>query len=125
MGMCLCVYVCGHPEVLTPIIWLHVTLSIIVTSDGMLLTGNQFQVTLREVQGASRQQLEAAAAALKQGGFINYYGLQRFGSGSVPTHRYTPFCNPTHRFSNLFSNPTYRSVTLQDSNPIHRLVTLQ
>ena len=32
--------------------------------------------------------IEAAAAALKQGGFINYYGLQRFGSGSVPTHRW-------------------------------------
>jgi len=49
--------------------------------------GNQFQITLREVQGASKEQIEAAAAALKQGGFINYYGLQRFGSGSVPTHR--------------------------------------
>ena len=52
------------------------------------MTGNHFQVILREVQGASRLDMEAAAAALKEGGFINYYGLQRFGSGSVPTHRY-------------------------------------
>lgn len=51
------------------------------------LKGNQFQVILREVQGASREQLEVAAAALKAHGFINFYGLQRFGSGSVPTHR--------------------------------------
>ena len=49
--------------------------------------GNQFQITLREVTGASNEQIEAAAAALKQSGFINYYGLQRFGSGSVPTHK--------------------------------------
>ncbi|KAL0052217.1 hypothetical protein WJX82_010083 [Trebouxia sp. C0006] len=51
------------------------------------LQGNQFQITLREVKGATREQVEAAAAALKEGGFINYYGLQRFGSGSVPTHK--------------------------------------
>lgn len=50
--------------------------------------GNQFQITLREVTGASNEQIEAAAAALKRSGFINYYGLQRFGSGSVPTHKY-------------------------------------
>ena len=49
--------------------------------------GNQFQITLRELKGATRTQVEAAAAALKEGGFINYYGLQRFGSGSVPTHK--------------------------------------
>ncbi|KAL0027136.1 hypothetical protein WJX79_009492 [Trebouxia sp. C0005] len=51
------------------------------------LQGNQFQITLRELKGATREQVEAAAAALKEGGFINYYGLQRFGSGSVPTHK--------------------------------------
>lgn len=49
--------------------------------------GNQFRITLREVTGASREQIEAAAAALKKSGFINYYGLQRFGNGSVPTHK--------------------------------------
>ncbi|DBB03074.1 TPA: hypothetical protein ACH3X1_013389 [Trebouxia sp. C0004] len=51
------------------------------------LQGNQFQITLRELKAATRYQIEAAAAALKEGGFINYYGLQRFGSGSVPTHK--------------------------------------
>ena len=53
----------------------------------VLHAGNQFQITLREVRGAAREQIEAAAIALKEGGFINYYGLQRFGSGSVPTHK--------------------------------------
>jgi tRNA pseudouridine13 synthase len=52
-----------------------------------LHAGNQFQITLRELKEATREQIEAAAAALKEGGFINYYGLQRFGSGSVPTHK--------------------------------------
>ena len=53
-----------------------------------LSAGNEFQITLREVQGATKKQIEAAAATLKDGGYINYFGLQRFGSGSVPTHKY-------------------------------------
>ena len=31
-----------------------------------------------------------AAQAVGQQGFINFYGLQRFGSGGVPTHRHAP-----------------------------------
>ena len=31
--------------------------------------------------------IEAAAAALKKQGFINYFGLQRFGTSAVPTHQ--------------------------------------
>ena len=50
-------------------------------------TGNEFQITLREVQGATRDEVGAAVEALKEQGFINYYGLQRFGSGSSPTHK--------------------------------------
>ena len=49
---------------------------------------------LRNVQASSAgstAEAEAAVAtaaeALRRSGFINYYGLQRFGSGAVPTHK--------------------------------------
>ena len=29
---------------------------------------------------------EEAVNALKQSGFINYFGMQRFGTAAVPTH---------------------------------------
>ena len=37
--------------------------------------------------GEAEAAVAAAAEALRRSGFINYYGLQRFGSGAVPTHR--------------------------------------
>ncbi|XP_028549259.1 multisubstrate pseudouridine synthase 7 [Dendrobium catenatum] len=50
------------------------------------LLGNRFTITLRGVVAASVDTINAAADGLGRSGFINYYGLQRFGSGSVPTH---------------------------------------
>ncbi|XP_020582428.1 multisubstrate pseudouridine synthase 7 isoform X2 [Phalaenopsis equestris] len=50
------------------------------------LLGNRFTITLRDVVADSEDAIKAAAEGLKRSGFINYYGLQRFGSGSVPTH---------------------------------------
>eukprot|EP01025_Chloroclados_australasicus_P016467 TRINITY_DN1827_c0_g1_i2.p1 TRINITY_DN1827_c0_g1~~TRINITY_DN1827_c0_g1_i2.p1 ORF type:complete len:636 (-),score=73.90 TRINITY_DN1827_c0_g1_i2:738-2579(-) len=47
------------------------------------LTGNQFQIILREVQGDPVQ----ACQNVKQKGFINYFGLQRFGSAENSTHK--------------------------------------
>jgi hypothetical protein len=32
-------------------------------------------------------QIAAACESLKQRGFINYFGLQRFGTGGSPTHK--------------------------------------
>ncbi|XP_027163994.1 multisubstrate pseudouridine synthase 7 [Coffea eugenioides] len=58
-------------------------------NDGLLLGqlhGNRFTVTLRGVVAESEAVIEASANALGKLGFINYFGLQRFGSGSVPTH---------------------------------------
>ncbi|KAG8225011.1 hypothetical protein J437_LFUL006022 [Ladona fulva] len=49
------------------------------------LRGNRFRIVLRNVT-ASDDDVEEAASTLKERGFINYYGLQRFGSTSVPTH---------------------------------------
>ncbi|GLG99484.1 Pseudouridylate synthase 7 homolog-like Protein [Gryllus bimaculatus] len=50
------------------------------------LKGNRFRIALRNVTG-SDDQIEKAMASLSEQGFLNYYGLQRFGSSvSVPTH---------------------------------------
>lgn len=49
------------------------------------LTGNMFVIVLRNVKG-SDEQIEAAMTSLKECGFINYYGLQRFGSSANATH---------------------------------------
>lgn len=35
---------------------------------------------------ASREEIDAYLANLKSTGFVNYYGMQRFGTSTVPTH---------------------------------------
>ncbi|RCV14140.1 hypothetical protein SETIT_2G402100v2 [Setaria italica] len=50
------------------------------------LRGNRFAITLRNVVAESDDVIKAAVDGLSKNGFINYYGLQRFGSGSVPGH---------------------------------------
>lgn len=50
------------------------------------LSGNRFTITLRGVIAESEDMIKNAVDGLGKNGFINYYGLQRFGSGSVPTH---------------------------------------
>ncbi|CAN8260429.1 unnamed protein product [Cochlearia groenlandica] len=57
--------------------------------EGLLLgqlMGNRFTVTLRGVVADSEETIKISAESLGKDGFINYFGLQRFGSGSVPTH---------------------------------------
>ncbi|PKI47166.1 hypothetical protein CRG98_032437 [Punica granatum] len=57
--------------------------------DGLLLgqlQGNRFTVTLRGVLAELEDNIKASADSLGKHGFINYFGLQRFGSGSIPTH---------------------------------------
>ncbi|KAL5712506.1 tRNA pseudouridine(13) synthase [Ranunculus cassubicifolius] len=57
--------------------------------EGLLLgqlQGNRFTITLRGVTADSEDTIKSAADSLGKNGFINYFGLQRFGSGSVPTH---------------------------------------
>jgi len=50
------------------------------------LRGNNFTVVLRAVQGANQVEIDTALATLRTNGFINYFGLQRFGSTSLRTH---------------------------------------
>lgn len=50
------------------------------------LQGNCFRIALRQVS-ADDQSIEDSLQNFKSSGFINYYGLQRFGNhSSVPTH---------------------------------------
>ncbi|KAL7867822.1 hypothetical protein SRHO_G00092060 [Serrasalmus rhombeus] len=50
------------------------------------LQGNHFTVVLRNISG-SDEQVEQAMMSLRDTGFINYYGMQRFGTTAVPTHQ--------------------------------------
>ncbi|KAK4410846.1 Pseudouridylate synthase 7 [Sesamum angolense] len=58
-------------------------------NDGLVLgqlQGNRFTITLRSVSAETEDIVKASATALGENGFINYFGLQRFGSSSIPTH---------------------------------------
>lgn len=49
------------------------------------LQGNKFTIVLRSVKG-TEDDIDAGMTSLRDHGFINYYGMQRFGVFSVPTH---------------------------------------
>ncbi|KAH0563898.1 pseudouridylate synthase 7 homolog [Cotesia glomerata] len=50
------------------------------------LKGNHFSIALRNIT-ASDQEIESAMTSLRDNGFVNYYGLQRFGSvATIPTY---------------------------------------
>ncbi|XP_060548661.1 pseudouridylate synthase 7 homolog isoform X3 [Pantherophis guttatus] len=48
------------------------------------LQGNHFTVGLRNITGTD-DEVQQAMHSLKETGFINYYGMQRFGTTAVPT----------------------------------------
>ncbi|KAF9169788.1 multisubstrate pseudouridine synthase 7 [Mortierella sp. AD011] len=50
------------------------------------LNGNRFTITLRNVLVDSEETLNRSMVSLRDKGFINYFGMQRFGTGSVGTH---------------------------------------
>ena len=50
------------------------------------LKGNEFEVVIRNVVGAS-DDIKLAAASIVNKGFVNYFGLQRFGNSNISTHR--------------------------------------
>jgi len=51
------------------------------------LKGNEFIITLREVPSSTEMsEIEGAMQSLRDYGFINYYGMQRFGTSLVSTH---------------------------------------
>ncbi|XP_053320233.1 pseudouridylate synthase 7 homolog isoform X2 [Spea bombifrons] len=50
------------------------------------LQGNHFTVVLRNITGTD-EQVKQAMTSLRDIGFINYYGMQRFGTTAVPTYQ--------------------------------------
>lgn len=52
-----------------------------------LLQGNRFRIALRHIT-AEAATIDASLTSLREMGFINYFGLQRFGNcAAIPTHR--------------------------------------
>lgn len=54
------------------------------------LNGNRFTIVLRQVNG-DNELIEQSIESLKHNGFINYYGLQRFGTTEIATHEIGKF----------------------------------
>ncbi|PWN47064.1 pseudouridine synthase [Violaceomyces palustris] len=52
------------------------------------LGGNEFTIVLRNVKADSDETIHEAIEVVRSKGFINYFGMQRFGTGSIPTHRF-------------------------------------
>ncbi|KAJ2558353.1 multisubstrate pseudouridine synthase 7 [Coemansia sp. RSA 1933] len=50
------------------------------------LGGNRFCIVLRHVEGADAQSLAPVLDGIRTTGFINYYGMQRFGTQSISSH---------------------------------------
>ncbi|KAK9727684.1 multisubstrate pseudouridine synthase 7 [Basidiobolus ranarum] len=50
------------------------------------LKGNHFSIVLRDVVVESEEIIDKAVTTIKDQGFINYFGMQRFGSSGAPTH---------------------------------------
>ncbi|KAF6264278.1 pseudouridine synthase [Scenedesmus sp. NREL 46B-D3] len=51
------------------------------------LGGNRFKLLMRDVSSSDEEHIASAVSELRGKGFLNYFGLQRFGIGAVPTHR--------------------------------------
>ena len=49
------------------------------------LRGNHFSIVLRDID-KSPQELELACDSMRSSGFVNYFGLQRFGRGGSKSH---------------------------------------
>ncbi len=50
------------------------------------LKGNHFKILIKRVECESDEVIKTAVESLAKNGFINYYGLQRFGTYKVPTY---------------------------------------
>lgn len=50
------------------------------------LSGNCFEIVLRNVSGAPEEAIAGTLSSIGDKGFINYFGLQRFGQGGAGTH---------------------------------------
>lgn len=49
--------------------------------------GNRFQLVLRDVVCENEADIDTAIENVKANGYLNYFGIQRFGHGEFPSHR--------------------------------------
>ena len=54
------------------------------------LVGNEFTIVLRNVKVPDNDEtiIHRAMETIRNKGFVNYYGMQRFGTGAIPTHEF-------------------------------------
>jgi len=50
------------------------------------LSANEFRLVIRNIEGMEESEMEKLLERISTHGFINYYGMQRFGSNSIPTY---------------------------------------
>ncbi|KAG1447865.1 hypothetical protein G6F56_009121 [Rhizopus delemar] len=50
------------------------------------LGGNHFAIVLRDVKNIDEAGLQKSLESLRDNGFLNYFGMQRFGTSSIMTH---------------------------------------
>lgn len=79
------------------------------------LNGNRFKIVIREVNPADLDVVDKSLTSLRDHGFINYFGLQRFGTFSVSSHTIGKYilCQNYDKAVEGILNP--QDVTLEDS----------
>lgn len=55
------------------------------------LAGNRFEIILRDIKYTSDESVRVLCDALARDGFLNYFGLQRFGKGGTKSHELGAF----------------------------------
>lgn len=73
------------------------------------LRGNRFRIALRSTRGTD-DEIERAMTSLRDNGFINYYGLQRFGTiAAIPTHEIGKrLLQGDYCYHDIHTHPRYR-----------------
>ncbi len=73
------------------------------------LAGNRFELVLRNVAEADVPSVDAAFRALRESGFVNYFGLQRFGTTAIKCDLDTAvFCRQAEEQSSFFASQDVR-----------------
>jgi len=49
------------------------------------LNGNHFKIVLRDIKGCDEGKIQESCQSFAEKGFINYFGMQRFGTGTAST----------------------------------------
>ncbi|KAI1294910.1 Pseudouridylate synthase 7 -like protein [Halotydeus destructor] len=80
------------------------------------LSGNVFDIILREAKFDTREDVSEAFTALSNHGFINYFGTQRFGSGHVRTQEIglAILRQDWEKAVNFILSPTFRDKRAKD-----------